>query len=1737
MKSNVMCEYLENVLAGKSNRTFESLSGEKVRIPLLIGRKTAKNTSFYSTNIQKLSSSQTLATNPNRVQTKNLAQGAMLYAVYSELGDDHPDLQELNNRLNTYQRGGGEHARLSPEAAKAVNSVWSNLFNDPITQQKITDTAGMLLKEAIKEMSSNGDLDACKVSQTQCIKASELFVKSFTHNLIHRKEIALHHDHDISEIYSNTPEKIKEFLNDRFSSSDPEYYLRMLLTTAYSDKIQEACKSINIDFSAIAKDVPFRQEGEKSSSSNSLSSKALRNARMNKKKGVQGNISAYIKPDQKYGQYGVSHLVLNVVEFDGGDTLSTSDVLYSHMEVANDPTSTNELTTFLKKGTNVSPFLDATATEKFAAQEQESIKRRQQLETEIIEENKVKRASAFTDYKQLESVTSADQLLNGYFGQKGLSELAFEYLQGLKVSSDGDVWIPLGNVIQTNPTADNIEGFQALLAKKSDYSGVNKNFEGIGEGLKHKCSVTIGDPEKASVILAGEGIANGLLHMEMAEQNNINVAVVCALDVGNITSAIEKIITEHPTKPIINIADHDKFNSEQEPRFLKHELKTRGIEPTSKNVNVGLDKAVEIQQAVNVPYLYFDFENDIPDQNLLPYQQANKGSDVDDLFNALTTSLDAQGVSTPSETAWEQVTQCFVKKVTDVMQHAVSPHWSVDTQHEFGWCPSYEKLNAQGFPDYYHMKDPIIKAHDFFREKMGMAYETYFAMARTVHWGSQPEIADIVTNEQYEQELEQHIERTNSQEVMVNNDSHTSTPMTEVDTGPASLLSPEIQEDATKIDEKIAALTRRLTNLTKKQSEFPAVDYYKRVEERTQSLEKLIDEKARLLGVSAQHVIESSHLEQYFTSEYDEPLPVNESIQPTELINELDLEAELMMEELDSESNKVGSTQPAPSTQEASPSQFENLENAETAIDSSQSAADLVNNVFKTDVSTEPTQTEGKGPSEENRTQWVQEITDSLDQIIAGSLSGQQYDEDTVLSLVMELEEHLSQLNPIHGVSRNEIRQSDKYAKYYQLLDQYREPVQAKDKDKEIEFNQAMREAFDQARLQSGVSPEPSPQEEPEPDMVDSADAVATEPPAFNDSILSEQGSPDELQLNSNSQSELDEVVQVENSPSGVPSSEGVPEYEAGQSPEQTVENEHQQELGAQPEIDPTLDVPPSSDIEQSDAIELTASTELKPETDVPALSPQSPSNEIVRESEQTLGAPKASAIEEAVSIELNASEELRPETDLEVNSDKNTLPELDSIIESEAAQDNSPENDSSVSLPQNTLIENGPEIEPLSHFEDEGQSEIQPIVEGEPILDMPPAPMPDESIPIEHSGMESTQTEVDSYSPVEPRVNHSVESQDEPSDIQELRKSLSAIEKWKEELTSVKKNPTHEAPLYSKETMQQANVETLTAFFEKVLDKVTKQHSTTLKTVATLTDKVLEQQAKLTDVIANISSELADVKIELAKQRGLSPNLDSTSLGAEIEAAPELEQKQEPKVEELQQLDAVLKEKKNLRAVLVNEVEKKMETAPSPESAAKLFNNESASKKALSKAPTKHEALEHVRAHAEAINSLPYSQLPQETRTLIHDALAFYEPINLNTFKQDMNKAKATIKEFTNDVFGNQKTRRGLGVSLALSACLRGENPQSHPASAIRTFVFSEYVGEKEALYQPAVALLEGHSSADEYYQQCQAILGNEKFLTTLGGEYDEFTAYQKSTNRIPEARPEPEDSPAPPLGSLNYA
>ena len=152
MKSNVMCEYLENVLAGKSNRTFESLGGEKVRIPLLIGRKTAKNTSFYSTNIQKLSSSQTLATNPNRVQTKNLAQGAMLYAVYSELGDDHPDLQELNNRLNTYQRGGGEHARLSPEAAKAVNSVWSNLFNDPITQQKITDTAGMLLKEAIKEI-------------------------------------------------------------------------------------------------------------------------------------------------------------------------------------------------------------------------------------------------------------------------------------------------------------------------------------------------------------------------------------------------------------------------------------------------------------------------------------------------------------------------------------------------------------------------------------------------------------------------------------------------------------------------------------------------------------------------------------------------------------------------------------------------------------------------------------------------------------------------------------------------------------------------------------------------------------------------------------------------------------------------------------------------------------------------------------------------------------------------------------------------------------------------------------------------------------------------------------------------------------------------------------------------------------------------------------------------------------------------------------------------------------------------------------------------------------------------------------------------------------------------------------------------------------------------------------------------------------------------------------------------
>ena len=322
-------------------------------------------------------------------------------------------------------------------------------------------------------------------------------------------------------------------------------------------------------------------------------------------------------------------ITVAVTKHDGSNHYTNSVTLYSHMEDPSNGHSKNELVKYLKGKEEARTYFTPERYSQFIENEKNNEERRAKFAEQVRAENAAKRAEALKTYNTLSPVTSAEQLTPGYFGKKGLADLAVKHIKGLRVSGDGDVWLPLGNVIEQNLSVENIEAFQNLLREKPSWSETNKLFEGLGDGYKERCSITLGNPQAASVIGISEGVANGLIQYEMAQKRGIDLAMVCSLDVGNITSSIKKIIEEHPTKPIVNFADNDLFNSDQEKRLLRHELEAQGKEVTGKTLNIGIDKLSYFSSVT--PYVTYNFSTDIEGANLEGYQQNNKGSDIDDL--------------------------------------------------------------------------------------------------------------------------------------------------------------------------------------------------------------------------------------------------------------------------------------------------------------------------------------------------------------------------------------------------------------------------------------------------------------------------------------------------------------------------------------------------------------------------------------------------------------------------------------------------------------------------------------------------------------------------------------------------------------------------------------------------------------------------------------------------------------------------------------------------------------------------------------------------------------------------------------------------------------------------------------------------------------------------------------------------------------------------------------------------
>ena len=869
-----MTHFLESVLAGNSDRTFTSLDRtKKARIPLLVGRKTSKNITRYSTNVQEILSYENLKAHPNRVQLQNLAQASMLYAVYTSLGDQHPKVNEVNKAINAYMRGGEIRGinvnRFSEEAEKFVNMTWGELFKTtaPEDVKTINDCATIILDSALNELAENGDLELVDIKIDKAKTASRLFLRAFNANLIHSKQTPLTTADAITEVYSSVKERIRDFYQQRYHSSNRHDYLYTLMNN-HSREIQDLCDPANISFEHIKNYIKFIEVDERPSEDNAIANADYKKARINRKQNFRGKISAYIKEDQVWPD--VYHLIINVTHYEGQSNHSESLMLYSHNENALDSHSPNLLGPFIKSSNRVAPLID----EKRALELAEQVERNRQLQLEtaerLKEENRVKREQSIDSYLALETVTNPNQLEGTYFEQKAIAQLAVKYIPNLRIDSEKNVWLPLANVAEQNASIDNIEGFQKYLPYKDEISGTNKLFEGIGEGRKNEACAVLGNPKEASVLIECEGVANGLIAIEMANQKGIKAAAICALDVGNLPYTTGKIIASHPMKPIVNLADNDLFNSEKERRYLRHELAALNITDSPKTRNVGLVRAIEMTNAINLPHITFDFEKDFS-CNLIDLQKERKGSDIDDAINFLYEVKTGLGEENAAQSAWQEVSDVLVDKINTSMHYNISPHWSIDKQEQFAWCASVENLDSPTLSDYYHLKEIITNSHDVFEKKYELPYDVYRLESLTNHSPLNDTELEVDNKlaQQFDSTIEEYLDSQPTTQTITERDadSHRCEPIPAIDVGIEHLMPPTIVESTIYVDTKIHSITRKLDNIEKSLTKMSGYEYQTRIDKNMRELDRLLDEKARLIGVSARQLKQTDQLANYYDRE------------------------------------------------------------------------------------------------------------------------------------------------------------------------------------------------------------------------------------------------------------------------------------------------------------------------------------------------------------------------------------------------------------------------------------------------------------------------------------------------------------------------------------------------------------------------------------------------------------------------------------------------------------------------------------------------------------------------------------------------------------------------------------------------------------------------------------------------------------------------------------------------------
>ncbi|ELP5729353.1 hypothetical protein QTV44_002620, partial [Vibrio vulnificus] len=696
-------------------------------------------------DIKKLSAKQPAAW----VAVQRTVLAALVYAASATIPSSHPyhkaiqkekgkiipiekELAELN-RLNSrtpqqeLQLKDLENKKLTN--LRTVNDIWRTRFNKNDTRNNYQAT--IALAEELIESALN-ELDTQTALQPHSINAAKKAARDLL--MLNQAQLVREAGYTLEEgqIYTefNYGQSISnQFLMQRFGSTNYEDYLPKLLrenasglsptfsinTKALDDLIANTpIIADNIDIRSIPKSDYKGCVDE------------VKNGRVGMK--------LIAKKD---GHTDTYNLLVVMHKFVGGQTEQYSTILNAKAIDAFDRDD-GSYQQFLRSG-NVTPYTNAERDRALS----ERIEKERLLQIEnharVVADNEQKLKEARRDYLTKKEVISADDLVGTYFDQKGLADLAVNYLKGMRIDQ-GKVWLPLSDVIAESKEVNSTNGYQQLLNEKVNLAPsdeephlTNKIFHGIGQGEKHRCFYTIGNPDTASLIIESEGIANGLIEYDMLTTRGYDVAVVCALDAGNINHATRCIIEQHPTKAILNIADNDRFDKHGNERKINRNLDNIDTDESLINrkapkENVGLKVATNIHKAVGVPFGYIDF-SEINGKDFTEQQRQNKFSDIDDLVSVLTA---ANAVSNSNK---DQAKQAAYKEAGDYLEHIttealkrdVNPHFSIETQHQTKWVGSTRNLSNPNLSNFHFLKKAITDSQRIFIESNDrrMEYSTY----------------------------------------------------------------------------------------------------------------------------------------------------------------------------------------------------------------------------------------------------------------------------------------------------------------------------------------------------------------------------------------------------------------------------------------------------------------------------------------------------------------------------------------------------------------------------------------------------------------------------------------------------------------------------------------------------------------------------------------------------------------------------------------------------------------------------------------------------------------------------------------------------------------------------------------------------------------------------------------------------------------------------------------------------